>query len=64
MIAGKKYKNIKNEIVDLSDSASAGYADLGAKTRGAYNMLIDLATVFADDIRCGGSDTLLYTLVN
>jgi peptidoglycan hydrolase-like protein with peptidoglycan-binding domain len=63
VIAGKKYKNIRNDIVDLSDSASPGYAALGAKTRGAYNVLIDLATVFADDIRCDSSDTLYYTLL-
>jgi hypothetical protein len=64
VIAGKKYKNIKNDIIDLSGSASPGYAGLGAKTRGAYNMLTDLATIFADDIRCSSSDKLLYTLLN
>lgn len=63
VIAGKKYKNIRNEIIDLSDSSSPGYADLGNKTRGAYNLLIDLATVFSNDIRCGSSDTLYYTLL-
>jgi len=63
VIAGRKYKNIKNDIIDLSASSSAGYSALGKKTRGAYNLLIDLATVFADDIRCGSSDTLYYTLL-
>jgi hypothetical protein len=63
VIAGRKYKNIRNEIIDLSDIASPGYAALGQKTRGAYNMLIDLTTVFADDIRCRGGDTLLFTLL-
>ena len=63
VIAGKKYKSFRNEIVDLSASASAGYAGLGSKTRGAYNLLIDLVTVFSKDIRCGSSDTLLCTLL-
>ena len=63
VIAGKKYKNFRNEIIDLSASASAGYADLGGKTRGAYNLLIDLVTVFSKDIRCGSSDTILCTLL-
>jgi peptidoglycan hydrolase-like protein with peptidoglycan-binding domain len=63
VIAGKKYKNFLNEIIDLSASASAGYAGLGSRTRGAYNMLIDLVTVFSKDIRCGSSDTLYCTLL-
>jgi len=64
VIAGKMYRNIKNDIINLSGSASPGYAGLGKKTRGAYNQLTDLTTVFADDIRCSSSDKLLYTLVN
>ena len=63
VIAGSKYKNIRNETVDLSKSASPGYAALNLKTRGAYNVLIDAATVFADDFRCSSSDTLYYTLL-
>ena len=63
VIAGKKYKNFHNEIIDLSGSASPGYAALGSKTRGAYNLLIDLATVFATDIRCSTSDTIYFTLL-
>ena len=63
VIAGKKYKNFRNEIIDLSASASAGYAGLGSRTRGAYNLLIDLVTVFSKDIRCGSSDTLYCTLL-
>ncbi len=63
VIAGSRYKNMRNEIVDLSRSASPGYATLNLKTRGAYNVLIDLATVFSDDFRCDSSDTLYYTLL-
>ena len=63
VIAGIKYKNMRNKIIDLSRSASPGYAALNLKTRGAYNVLIDLATVHAEDFRCDSSDTLYYTLL-
>jgi hypothetical protein len=64
VIAGIRYKNMRNRIVDLSRSASPSYATLNLKTRGAYNVLIDLATVFSDDFRCNSSDTLYYTLLS
>jgi hypothetical protein len=55
---------MRNRIVDLSRSASPSYATLNLKTRGAYNVLIDLVTIFSDDFRCNSSDTLYYTLLN
>ena len=63
VIAGRKYIDYRNELVDLTDRASSGYADLsGAKTRGAYNVLIDAMTIAAEDIRTSG-DPILYTLL-
>jgi hypothetical protein len=63
VVAGMKYINYRNETVDLSDRAARSYGDLtGARTRGAYNALIDLITVSANDIRTNG-DNLYYTLL-
>lgn len=63
VIAGKRYKNFRGGVIDLSETASPGYADLSSKTRGAYNVLVDLVTVFAGDIRCASSDIVHYTLL-
>lgn len=63
VVAGRKYKNFRGEVIDLSASAAVSYSGLGAGTRGAYNVLIDLVTVFAPDIRCANGDTLHYTLL-
>lgn len=63
VVAGKKYIDYRNEVVDLTDRAARAYSDLSAqKTRGAYNVLLDALTVFAKDARVTG-DRLLYTLL-
>jgi hypothetical protein len=63
VVAGAKYLDFRNELVDASHRAAAGYGQLsGGKTRGAYNVFVDLTTIFADDPRPVG-DTLLYTLL-
>ncbi len=63
VIAGLKYIDFRNELVDLTGRAASGYRDLsGSKTRGAYNVLIDAITMAARDIRTGG-DPILYTLL-
>ncbi len=63
VVAGAKYLNFKGDLVDASHRAAAGYGQLsGSKTRGAYNVFVDLTTIFADDPRPAG-DTILYTLL-
>ncbi len=63
VFAGKRYKNHKGDIIDMSGIASRSYGDLGRMTRGAYNMVVDLATIHAKDIRCESSDVIYYTLL-
>jgi hypothetical protein len=63
VVAGAKYLDFRNELVDASHRAAAGYSQLsGSKTRGAYNVFVDLTTTFANDPRPVG-DTILYTLL-
>ena len=63
VIAANHYKDFRNETIDLSDRVSVGQKDLGGKkTRGAYNTLLDLVTVFQKDGGRKGSK-LLYTLL-
>ncbi|MCP4203913.1 MAG: peptidoglycan-binding protein [bacterium] len=63
VVAGQKYIDYRNEVVDLTGRAARSYGDLsGSKTRGAYNVLLDALTVFAKDARTSG-DRLLYTLL-
>ncbi len=63
VVAGRKYIDYRNEVVDLSERSSVGYSDLsGARTRGAYNVLLDASTVFARDPSLRG-DRLLYTVL-
>ncbi len=63
VVAGLKYIDFTNALRDLSGRAAVAYGDLGSKkTRGAYNVLVDMLTVFATDAGPGG-DTLYYTLL-
>ena len=63
VIAGLKYIDFRNEVVDLSGRASRAYADLSStRTRGAYNVLLDAMTVFAKRPQPDG-DTVLFTLL-
>ena len=62
VIEGKRYLNHRGVVVDCSAFASPGYAGLGPKTRGAYNVLLDLITVFAPSNAAAGAG-LHYTLL-
>ena len=57
VIAGRNYWNEK-EFVDCSKFAASGYADLGSKTRGAYDLLTDLILTYA----APGVTSISYTL--
>jgi hypothetical protein len=63
VIAGAKYIDFRGETIDCNERAAAGYSTLsGKRTKGAYNVLCDLITVFSPDASIGG-DGLLYTLL-
>ena len=63
VIAANHYKDFRNETVDLTDRVSIGQKDLSSKkTRGAYNTMLDLVTVFQKESGRKGSK-LLYTLL-
>ena len=63
VIAGGAYINHRNAVVDCWTHASASYVGLGPGTRGAYDVLVDLAMITADDPSPDGTD-LRYTLMN
>ncbi len=63
VIAGSRYINHLNTKVDCLDYASVGYSGLSNKTRGAYNVLLDLMTVFAPDISLSDGTLIHYTLL-
>ena len=64
VIAGMKYVDFRNKLVDCSGRAAAGYSDLsGRKTKAAYNVMIDLMTVHADKPTTKNGSTILYTLL-
>ena len=63
VIAGNHYVDFKNQYHDLSDRAAPNHVKLDSKhTRGAYNVMIDLITVFQNKVGKSG-DRLLYTLL-
>lgn len=62
VISGKSYMNHHGQDVDCSAFASRGYSGLGGQTRGAYNVLLDLVTIYADVFATTG-DKLYYTLI-
>jgi len=64
VISGGGYINHHDELVDCWEHASAGYAGLGKRTRGAYNVLLDLITTLSPDPRVAVGDLLHYTLIN
>lgn len=64
VISGGGYINHRDELVDCWDHASAGYSGLERRTRGAYNVLLDLVTVLSPNPRVAGGDLLRYTLIN
>lgn len=64
VISGGGYINHQDELVDCWTFASPNYAGLAAMTRAAYNVLLDLITVFSRDTRVNGGERLHYTLID
>lgn len=62
VISGKAYINHAGQVVDCCQWAAPSYGQLGRQTRGAYNVLLDLITVYANDFSITG-DKLHYTLI-
>ena len=62
VIGGRRYVNHQSTIVDCSAFAAVSYSGLVPKTRGAYNVLVDLVTVFAPSNAAAGTG-LHYTLL-
>ncbi len=64
VISGGGYINHNDEIVDCWRFAAPNYSGLPGLTRAAYNVLLDLVTVFSRDARVSGGDLLHYTLID
>jgi len=64
VISGGGYINHQDELVDCWTFASPNYTGLPKMTRAAYNVLLDLITVFSRDTRVSGGDLLHYTLID
>ena len=63
VIAGLKYIDFRDKLVDCSARAAGSYRHLSNQhTKGAYNVLLDLMTVFAKNPGTSG-DSILYTLL-
>jgi hypothetical protein len=63
VINGSVYKNHKNELINCSAFAATNNGEVAVnpgKTRGAYNVLLDLVTAFSCDMP---SSTVKYTLL-
>jgi hypothetical protein len=63
VINGTGYINPKNELIDCSAFAATNNTEVAsnpAKTRGAYNVLLDLVTALSSDLP---SSTVKYTLL-
>ena len=63
VIAGARYLNHTGRKIDCASFAARSYGDLPDKTRAAYNVLLDLLTVFAPDVSVRGGSSLYYTLL-
>ena len=64
VISGGGYINHNDEIIDCWRFAAPNYSGLPGLTRAAYNVLLDLVTVFSRDARVSGGDLLHYTLID
>ena len=64
VISGGGYINHNDKLVDCWPHAAATYSQLPRLTRGAYNVLLDLITVFSEDMSVRNGDLLHYTLIN
>jgi hypothetical protein len=62
VIEGTRYLNHRGAVVDCAAFAAPKYTALGAKTKAAYNVLLDLITVFAPSNAASGVG-LHYTLL-
>lgn len=62
VIEGTRYLDHRGTVVDCSAFAAPSYSGLGGKTKGAYNVLLDLITVFAPSNATSGV-ALHYTLL-
>jgi Putative peptidoglycan binding domain len=62
VIGGRRYVNHRGAVVDCSAFAAVSYSGLVPKTRGAYDVLVDLVTVFAPSDASTGT-ALYYTLL-
>jgi hypothetical protein len=63
VLAGTTYVTPKNDLVNCASFAAVNNAELASnpsKTRGAYNVLLDLVTAFGSDLP---SPTVKYTLL-
>ena len=63
VICGARYVNHLNKKVDCTAYAARNYTELSEGTRGAYNVLLDILTVFAPSVSVLTSSTLYYTLL-
>lgn len=59
VICGKDYINHHDKVIDCSAYSSPGYSGLGPKTKGAYNVIADLISVFVES----GVHAAKYTLL-
>lgn len=64
VVAGARYINHRNERIDCSSFAAVNYSQLPGRTRGAFNVLLDLVTVFAPSPAMSGGTKLFYTLLD
>jgi hypothetical protein len=63
VIAGDRYVNHHNDTVSCASFAARDYAELPRNTRGAFNVLLDLATIFAPSVAVVHGTSIYYTLV-
>jgi hypothetical protein len=60
VICGKSYINHRGQKIDCTPYSSPGYQALGDKTKGAYNVIADLISAFAEPDTHVAKYTLLY----
>lgn len=63
VIDGSRYISHLDKKVDCSPYAAGSYKTLPQKTRGAYNLFLDLITAFAPDASIRNGSSILYTLI-
>lgn len=63
VVAGARYIDFQNHLVDCTPHAATSYGDLTTRTRGAWNVLIDALIVSSPDFSTKGGTEVLYTLL-